>query len=301
MGYLVKEHGRGTFCAHTPPDAKRLDIDVILNTADTYFIHYYIKSISEVLTANNCNFIINESRNETSVICKLLNDIALRGSSGIILQVSQIAEPVSDELRRVFKRLKQRRIPCIMIDNFYDVPEDISYLVVDGYKGAVLAAEHLIERGHKRTGIIYIEVYNDSIQRKDGYKEAYAKAGLPEPVEITYSYGRDFEKRFIRAVIKEKLTAVFCTSDSLAKSCVDFLSNIGIKIPDDFSIIGYDDSMVAEIMSPPLTSVAHPKEALGEMAARALLDIINGKEDADPFVYVFPPVMVIRGSSAAIV
>ena len=300
MGYLVKEHGRGTFCSYVidSDEGKRLDIDVILSLDDEYFIHYYVKAISNVLSSYGYNFIIHDSKNDTNHICSLLNSIADKGSSGVIVQPSHFTCVPEDEVKHVFKRLARRNIPCIMINASYECVENASYLVLDEHAGAAAAAQHLISRGHKRTGVVFIDEFRIFLDRRDGYINAFhQKADLP-PIAIPVVDKMGFEKEFIGTILRHKLTAVFCASDSLARSCVEYLNNVGIKVPEDFSVVGYDDSLVAEVMVPQLTSVAHPKQALGEMAAHALIDKIHDKGNVKPFKHVFLPKLTLRESTA---
>ena len=302
MGYLAKEHGRGTFCTYFPensPGKKRLDIDVILNMNDEYFIHYYVKGISNILSSHDCNFIISDSNNDSHHICKLLKDIAEKGSSGIIVQPSHLISTPEEEICNIFKLLRRRNIPCVMINDLYECVENPSYLALDEYGGGALAARHLARLGHQRAGVVFIDNYRVFMSRRDGFVGEYSKLGLPSPVEIPITNESDFEEAFIRAVSKDKLTAVFCASDNMARQCADYLANAGLRIPADFSMIGYDDSLVAEMMIPKLTSVAHPKQEVGEMAALALVDIIRQKESAKPFVHVFSTELVVRESTRA--
>ena len=303
MGYLAKEHGRGTFCTYFPENVaskKRLDIDVILNMNDEYFIHYYVKGISNVLSSHDCNFIISDSNNDSHHICKLLKDIAEKGSSGVIVQPSHVISTSEDELSNIFTLLRRRNIPCVMINDLYECVEGPSYLALDEYAGGAMAAKHLIQLGHQRTGVVFIDNYRVFMSRRDGFVDEYNKMGMLSPIEIPTANENDFEEAFIRSVVGGKLTAAFCASDNLARLCADYLANLGMQIPDDFSLVGYDDSLVAEMMIPKLTSVAHPKQELGEMTAHALVDIIQQKERAKSFVHVFSPELTIRESTRII-
>jgi len=300
IGYLTKEHGRGTFCTYFPEngaDKKRLNIDVILNMNDEYFIHYYVKGISNVLSSHDCNFIISDSNNDSHHICKLLKDIAEKGSSGVIVQPSHFISTPEDEINGIFTLIKRRNIPCIMINDLYECVESPSYLALDEHAGGAMAAEHLVQLGHKHTGVVFIDSFRVFLSRRSGFIDVYKQKGLPNPVDIPIRDENNFEKDFIGPVIRDNLTAVFCASDSLARHCAEYLTNAGMQIPGDFSVVGYDDSLVAEMMVPKLTSIAHPKQDLAEKAAHALLDIIRQKERAKPFVYVFSPELVVREST----
>lgn len=303
-GYLAKEQGKGTFCVYSPGTTKKdtqkyaHTIDVILNLDDGYFIHYYVKSISSVLSAHGYEFVINDSKNDSKHICNLLENIAHKGSAGVIVQPSHFIDYPVEEVKRAFAVLRRQNIPFVMINDVYDCVENASYLKPDEYAGGAAAAAHLIELGHERVGVVYIDSFRVFLSRCEGFKDVYAKKGLKTPFIIPPYNANNFVKELVGSIIREKLTAIFCTSDDLAKSCAEYLKSIGILIPQDFSLLGYDDSLVAEVMDPRLTSVAHPKHILGEMAAHTLINMIKDENYKTSFVHVLTPSLTIGGSTA---
>ncbi|MBE6569275.1 MAG: GntR family transcriptional regulator [Ruminococcaceae bacterium] len=294
-GYLAKEHGRGTFCKSSFSADDMLNIDVILDMEDTYFIPYYIKSISAVLKAGGCNFIISDSKNSTSEICSLLRNIYEKGTDGVILQPSHIDEAPSHELEECFRMYRHAGIPCIMIDCMYDI-QDASYLILDEYRGGYLVAEYLHGLGHKKTMVAYVDGYKDSVQRKIGFCRACEEMSAEAPVLLPYDPAKGIADTGFMDILKAQgITGIFCYNDEVAVECIRILQNNGFRVPEDISVFGYDDSVLASACVPPLTTIAHPKEKLGTLAAETLLDMIR-KEHYDPFVKMFAPSLVERGS-----
>jgi GntR family transcriptional regulator of arabinose operon len=291
-GYLRKIHGKGTFCIASSLAAKKLNIDVILDMAYTYFVPYYIKGTSKVLTEHNCNFIISDSRDDSVRICEILEEILQKGSSGIIVEPSHRCGTVSDRLREAFRRLRAAGIPYIMIDSRYEGIET-SYTMLDEQKGGSLAAQYFHELGHTNMAVVYMDQYKDSLLRQQGFTEKCAALGLEKPLLIPC--GPDLEAHLVKKVYGSQISALFCYNDEVALESMHYIKKAGIRIPDEISIIGFDDTVLASAVEPSLTSIAHPKQVLGEMAARALLDLIHQKRPW-PYINIFEPQLVKRNS-----
>ena len=291
-GFLEKEHGRGTFCKASRSPSKALNIDVILDMSDSYFIPYYMKSICEVLTENHCNVIVSDSKNSTEEICALLKNILQKGTSGVILQPSHNNEEIPAQLEECFRMYRNAGIPYLMIDCAYDIP-DASYMMLDEYQGGYMAARYLQSLGHKKTLAVYRKEYKDSVLRLDGFCAVYEQTEQLPPFRLHYEEA--FAQNLIRVVQEQKPTAIFCYNDEVAVECIRVLRDHGIQVPEDISVMGFDDSILASTCVPPLTTIAHPKQKLGELAASVLLELIR-KERPWPYVNMFTPAVVIRES-----
>ncbi|MDR1655774.1 MAG: substrate-binding domain-containing protein [Treponema sp.] len=293
-GYLKKIHGKGTYCISAGAAAEKLNINIILDLAYTYFVPYYLKSISAALSANNCNIIVNDSHDNAEKISEILEGILREGSSGVIVQPVRILAKTPERLKNAFRGLRSAGIPYIMIDSvFEDV--DGSFTVLDERKGGAVAARYLYQLGHRYLAMIYPVQYRDSLYRKDGFSEACASLGVPPPLFIPYDQK---QIKNLAAVLKSGgVTALFCYNDELAVEVLRVLKDSGIKVPGGISVLGFDDSVLASTVEPALTSIAHPKQLMGDLAAKALLDLIN-KKTLWPFVHYFAPKLVKRESCA---
>jgi len=292
-GFLEKRHGVGTFCIKNNFDLTPLNIDVLLNMSDAYFIPYYMRSISKVLTEHHANFIVNDTRNSDSVICALLNKILENGSSGIIIQPRPKNNTVSNELVEVFRKLRLRGIPYIMIDDKYDNIIS-SYLIMDDEKAGHLAAQHFIDLNHIHLATISLSSYHDSCNRLIGFQKCLKQNNLVEAYEIKYS--SKLKEEIQNMLIQNpSITGIFCYNDELAIRCINILNEFNVKVPDKISIIGVDDTLIASTSYPALTTISHPKDILSETATLALLDIINNTISW-PYIKVYDPKLVIRDS-----
>jgi LacI family transcriptional regulator len=148
-------------------------------------------------------------------------------------------------------------------------------------KGGQLAAKHLWDLGHRRIAFLGgPKTSSDTLARLKGVREALKKNGAtPEPVWFASNYytdgGRDLVKRFL--ALPERPTAIVCASDALALGLAKGLLEAGLKIPEDVSLVGFDNSPEAEMFWPGLTSVAQPSREMARTACSALVAFIDGQ------------------------
>jgi len=294
-GYLEKVRGRGTFCKSSRGADVFLNVDVILDMADVYFIPYYMKSISEVLVQNHCNFIVSDSKDDTAEICSLLQKMLKKGTSGVIFQPSHRMESVPEELHTCLRMYRNAGIPYLMIDSTYDVP-DGSYIVFDERKGGAIAAEYLHGLGHRRVLAVHVERFCDSAMRVAGFQALCSRENLP-PAELLPYRKETFAADLIHALQESRATAVFGYNDEMAVECIKILREHQIRVPEDISVMGFDDSVLAEASMPPLTTIIHPKQIMGELAAKTMIGMIH-KQIPWPYTMVFAPTLIERVSCA---
>ncbi len=287
-GLIEKHHGKGTFCKTNTLPAK-YKIDVLLNLTDIYFIPHYLQSICSVLEQKNAGVILSDTKNNIDNICGLLEKILVEGSDGVLIQPSPDALCPPEKLVQLFHKLIAAGIPYIMIDSSYtSVPQ--SYAVMDEFNAGVLAANHFTELGHRSLSMIALKGYADSELRMNGF----VKFLETKPYRIDYSADLYHSIADMRKT-RPDITGIFCHNDEIAKECYEILGQLSISIPDDISIISVDDTVIASTLTPPLTSIVHPKGLLGKASAQALIDIISG-EARWPYRKVFEPTLSVKNS-----
>ena len=273
-GLVVKKQGKGTFCKLSPV---RKNIDVLLDIKDYYFIPYYMQSISRVLDRYHANLIAGDTKNDSVQIAKLLREIALRGSDGVILQGSPETAPAKEELQEAFQLLQEKKIPVVMIDSVYRFVS-CSSVMMDELESGVIAGNYFKKMGHTHVAAVTVPENVLSAERKKGLEQVL---GTVEEIAAGADMAKDLKR-----LIGEGVTGIFCFSDQVAKDCVDSLGEL--SIPEDVSVISVDDTMISTFYH--LTAVAHPKELIGEFAAKALM------EEQLPVKKEFSPVLMERSS-----
>ena len=183
-------------------------------------------------------------------------------------------------------------------------------VIVDNFRGAYEATEHLIHNGYKRiAAIANSEFLSITIERLAGYREALAANNIlydPSLVQHCFYGGMIFSE--IEEAVnnlftnKEKPDAIFTTSDKLSTGCLKTLKRRGLQIPEEIALAGFSNSDVVELMEPSLTVVRQPALEMGQAATELLLQLIESKRPIKQFEKrVMTPELVIGKSSLPVV
>jgi DNA-binding LacI/PurR family transcriptional regulator len=173
---------------------------------------------------------------------------------------------------------------------------------VDNVAGARAAVEHLVGLGHRRIGCVTNAplVYTAAAERLAGYREALTAAGI-EPDERLVAEGMfdaaSGHLAMVELLRRGPLTAVFVASDVVAFGALRALRDAGLRVPEDVSVVGFDDIPLAEHFDPPLTTVRLPAHGLGAAAGRALIERIAGRPV--DLRRLLPTELIVRESTAA--
>lgn len=186
---------------------------------------------------------------------------------------------------------------------FFSRPEDptIPFVDSDNFAGGRLAAQHFITQGHTRIAIVRGPSKSaDARDRHAGFEQALKTSGLTlqdDEVLDIYSHVSDFSE-FVAMMSKpDRPTAVFVWADDVAFRCIQCLTELGLRIPEDVSIIGYDSTAACASSNPPLTSVRQPITQMARLATRMLVDCVRGSKPEISQI-VLPPQLDIRASTA---
>lgn len=179
--------------------------------------------------------------------------------------------------------------------------EGLPTIAVDDRQAAIDATAHLLEYGHRNIAAITGHVETTSSRRRlDGFRSAMSGAGIEvnEKWLMYGEYSAACGETATNALLvqKERPTAIFCFSDEIAMGCMYTLRQHGFRVPDDISIIGFDDIPFAKYLAPSLTTVAQPQDDIGATCATILLDLIDGKKP-EKLHNILPHKLVIREST----
>jgi LacI family transcriptional regulator len=172
----------------------------------------------------------------------------------------------------------------------------------DDYRGGCLAAEHLLSLGHRR--IVHLSGNEDAVTtapREQGYRDTMTAAGC-EPWVINAGFdwtgGQAVMDQLLDLPHSQRPTAVFAANDLCAEGAMRAIKARGLRIPDDIAIVGFDDTWFATMTQPALTTVRMPIPEMGALAARMLIDLLDGKTDF-PEQVVLPVSLTVRQSCGA--
>jgi LacI family transcriptional regulator len=198
--------------------------------------------------------------------------------------------------------IKERRIPVVAIDN-YPALKGIDTIQMDNKQGGMLAVEHLIRLGHKQIGLLTIPKGRPSIEeRKEGWNNALSKNDLDSPGSNqfeceTFTFQGGYEKT--KEVLKKnkKITALFCVNDEMAAGALRAAREMGRRVPNDLSVVGFDNITMSNYTDPPLSTVSAAKEYMGKLAVSRILEAIENKE-TPPKRQEVPVELIVRNSTA---
>jgi LacI family transcriptional regulator len=176
-------------------------------------------------------------------------------------------------------RLQAANIPFTLIGTCY-LPDVIS-LDVDNERGSYLAAQHLLELGHRQIGYITGDMRSENaVQRYHGFQRALAEAGLHVADVYTGDFTQVSGMLGARLLLSNNqgITAIACASDLMAHGAISAARDMGYRIPEDLSIVGFDDIPLSQESDPKLTTVRQPISRLGYLAAERLIAMIEDRD-----------------------
>lgn len=196
--------------------------------------------------------------------------------------------------------LLERELPVVVVDrDLGDV--EVNAVLTDNLDGGYRATRHLIEKGHRRIGCITGPSHlTPSAERVTGYRQALREAGLP--IDETLILRGDFHPASGRAAARAMLqrneppTAIFACNDLMAIGALQAAVELGLRVPEDLAIVGYDDIELASFSIPALTTIAQPKVEIGQRAVETLLQHIADRS-LPATRTVLPVSLILRQSS----
>jgi LacI family transcriptional regulator len=181
--------------------------------------------------------------------------------------------------------------------------EDVGIVMIDDVVGGQMATQHLLQTGHRAIGFLSGPPASQSGRRRAaGYRSALAAAGVPYSPNWTRHSPPTVEggRAAARGLLTDhpELTALFCYNDLVAVGALRACVDLDRAVPDDVSIVGFDDILLAALVSPPLTTCRVPRYEVGLEAMRLLLGKIEGSMDVACREIVLPPQLIIRDSTS---
>jgi DNA-binding LacI/PurR family transcriptional regulator len=224
---------------------------------------------------------------------RIVRDVARGRVDGVILPAVREGDAVVD-------RLLEASAPMVLVGH-RDDRRRVVWVDSDGDASLRKLTASLIEAGHKRLAFLDgPEEYMACRLRREGFERALADAGL-EAVAVTsgpfaFQYGHDETAALLKLARRRRPTAILAGSDLIAAGCLAGAREAGVDVPSELAITGYDDDRLAPVMSPPLTSVRMPMTEMGELAAKLVIDLVEGRRPARR-THVLESTLVLRESS----
>jgi LacI family transcriptional regulator len=267
-------------------------IGLLVPGLDNSYIGEITRGIDEELAKSNYNLMIYTTHRQVAKEAMYVNTIANSLSDGLLLLVPLVPTPYLESL-------SDRGFPYVLIDQT-DTTGKSSVVNSTNWQGAYDATKYLIDLGHRRIGFITgLTQLNSAIDRLEGYKAALADHNMPfddaliSQSNFTKNGGFDATQKLLE--LANLPTAIFAANDLSAFGVMDAVREHGLRIPEDISIIGFDDIPQAEVTHPKLTTVRQPLEQMGRVAVKLLLEHIENP-DRPPRHVTLATRLVVRDS-----
>lgn len=314
-GLITRAPGRGTFVSYEP-DARtgtRLIGYVTRNFHNNIHRVLLSSAETELRSAGYRVVFSNATNNEEEVV--VLKQLLEEGIMGLIVWPNANPTPAQ---QATFQQFQALGIPIVFVDRFVRGIE-ADYVASDNYGGTVALIKHLIDLGHER--ILYLRSNISDLfpvdERQRGYEETLAAHGLAAypPVRINSPRENVFHETDIHDLLDDssselidqviallenvapRPTAIACVNDALAILTVRAIQQMGLRVPEDISVVGFDDINLAAYMHTPLTTTRQNAHEIGKLAAQLLLDRLDALSDP-PRHEVVPTHLQIRSSTS---
>lgn len=250
-------------------------IDLVFHELDSAWAGQIIKGVEVVAGAERIGVVLSELGGAHRPRQEWLDDVLARRPLGVIFVLSDV-----DDTQR--RQLASRAIPFVIVDTAGDLPEGVPTVGSQNWSGGLAATRHLLGLGHKRIAVI--SGPGDvlcSRARVDGYRTALDEAGVDvDPSLICYGdffVGGGYTHGSALLDRPDRPTAIFAGSDNQALGVLRAARERGLRIPEDLSVVGYDDLPVTEWLAPPLTTVHQPLTEMASTATQILLRLARGE------------------------
>jgi LacI family transcriptional regulator len=271
-------------------------IDIVFNGLDSPWAVEILRGVEDWCSAHGMAAAVSNVRHGNARPASWTSALASHDTDGVLLVLSEVT---TDQLNQ----LRDEDIPLVVIDPV-NLPEaDVPSVGATNWAGGIAATDHLIACGHQRIAALGgPEGLLCSRARIDGYRSALERAGLRYDSALVRHGDFEHEGGFLRGGelldVADRPTAIFAGSDQQALGVYEAARQRGLRIPQDLSVVGFDDLPVSRWLSPPLTTVRQPLAEMGRAAADMLGTLIEGVQLSSRRVELATELHV-RGSTAA--
>lgn len=270
-GVIYRVRGKGSFVAsqETPVNTTSNYVTFIISGNQMYDSSYMqiIKGVQSFLNQQDCKLIIEFVENDVDQERELILKLIQSENRGLLIYS---ANPGA--AKEYLNEIRKKSIPFVMLDRF---PSGfpVNCITCNNYDGAYEAVEYLIAQGHRNIGFAAYDFHlSTEVERYNGYRNAVVDASLTLKDDILFLQ-RDLDySKLLEQIQKGELTALFCVNDRRALEVIEQLTLQGVKIPEQVSIMGFDDNESSKFAKVSLSTVKQHFEVLGYEGAKLLFE-----------------------------
>lgn len=274
---------------------KSKTIGVILPDISNIYFSELAKSIEIACSKEGYIVLYSNTSDKSELDYEYVSTFLSRGVDGLIIVPAN--NSTKNDHEKLMKLIEKFDIPLLAVDREL-IKNKMPLVTVDHFMGGYLGTKYLIERGHKVIGCISgPKNSNISNMRLEGYKKALQESNIAFDDRLVY-YG-NFKSydgvSGLKNLLEQKITGIFAFNDMMALGVYSEARNLGITIPNDLSLVGYDDVFFAEFTNPPLTTISQPVNEIGIEASKLIINLINKNKGEN--VVILKPTIIEREST----
>ncbi len=286
---------RASHTARTLRSGITRTIGLVVPDVSNPFFAAVAKGVESVSRELDLNVFLSNTDENVELERKVLQGLVGR-VDGVILAPAREGHDSTAGLRRA-------GVPIVLLDRRLRDADDLDSVLVNSFGGALHAAEHLLSLGHQRIGFISGPLdTTPGRERYNGFVEALESAGLgPDPDLIQmgdFKIDSGYQATLRLLGHPTAVTAIFAANNLMTIGMLRALHHMGVRVPDELSVVGFDDLELAELLSPPLSVVARPSVEQGVLAMRLLRSRIEAKGPEEGQHIVLDTRLTVRGSCA---
>nr|WP_296906858.1 GntR family transcriptional regulator [Thermotoga sp.] len=289
---VIRKPGLGTF---VNIERKNKLVGILVQRITSYIFPYIALGAEEVLFTNGYKMFLGNASEDPNKERQIISEWLEVGVDGLII------DPVCSATRRsnrdLIKDVVRKGTKVVLVHTNWDM-EGAGSVVLDDWYGGEKTAEIFYQYGHRRVAVLYKTIHLPSVVRAQAFLKRGRELGFEKiyekPFHVSEFTGIVMQSAYeiLSLPEEQRPTAVFCYNDATALQFFLAARRMGLKIPDDVSVIGFDDAPIGDFREI-LTTFEHPKEEVGKRAVEILLKMIEGEK---PEKFVFKPRLIMRGS-----
>lgn len=274
-------------------------IGIVLSNLKNPFWSTVLEGVEDVCRDSGFNLMICNSSEDPRIEEQYIREFQTRRVDGIVINPT-VRNPA------LYQKLLEQKYPLVAINR--RIPEMSTHnVVVDNRKGASMAVQHLIHNGRKKIAVFVYKNLNISTwqERVEGYCLAMLESGFTErdlSIQETDQEAGSTKRTALQYLRENPDTdAIFSTNNMMTLEVIEAIKELGLQIPKDIAIVGYDETIWSKHLDPPLTTIMQPGYEMGKIAAQVLIKIIVAKRKPKPSTIVLEPQLIIRSSCGSLI
>lgn len=280
---------------------KTKTIGVVVPDITNPFFAQFVKAADLEFQRNGYNIILCNTNDKPEKDIEYIETLTDRGVDAMIYILS--GRMTEDHSKQICKAIKMTQKPFVITEKL-NLSANYSIVTIDNIEGSRLAAEHLVELGHTKIGCITALMSRcSSRERFEGFERALNERGVfLDPSNVIEGDFRIESGRECACKLMEKdITAIYAFNDLMALGAIEIIMLSGKSVPDDISVIGFDDISFSSISSVPLTTIRQPVDSMGCQAAKILIENLQpNNEDDSHTISIFQPQIIVRKSTKSL-